>query len=58
MWVDEEGLLKNDFVINQKATLLYQGAYPDSIFPPVEELIIVGNAIVTDNTKAGNFMTI
>lgn len=58
MWVDEEGLLKGEFVINQKATLLYQGAYPDSIFPPVEELVIVGNAIVTDNTKAGDYLKI
>lgn len=47
MWVDEEGLLKDNFVVNQKATALYQVAYNS------KELGIVGNVIITDNTKEG-----
>lgn len=58
MWVDEEGLSKNDFIVNKKATEIYQAAYPNSIVPPVGELIIVGNVIITDNTKAGDFMQV
>lgn len=53
MWVDEEGLLKEN-VLNLKATILYQRAYPD--VDPVD-LAIVGNAIIVDNTKKGDFMT-
>lgn len=48
MWVDEEGLLKKNW-LNKKATLLYQDAYKN------KELGIVGNAILTDNTKDGFF---
>ncbi len=53
MWCDEEGLMKNDAVLNQNASLMYQAAYPH-IDP--KELGIVGNAIVTDNTKAGDYL--
>lgn len=53
MWCDEEGLLKNDFVVNQMASVFYRKAYPH-IDP--EQLGIVGRAIITDNTKEGNFI--
>lgn len=54
MWVDEEGLLKEN-VINRYATALYRNAYPN--VPDPSELVIVGRAIVTDNTKAGDFIS-
>lgn len=53
MWVDEEGLLKENF-LNPKATAYYRAAYPH-IDP--REIGVVGNAIITDNTKAGSFIT-
>ena len=53
MWVDEEGLMKSDFVGNRLASKMYQEAYPH-ISP--EDLGVVGNAIVTDNTKAGEYI--
>ena len=49
MWVDEEGLLKGNS-INRKATKFYQKAY-DSL-----EVGIVGNAVIIDNTKDGDFI--
>lgn len=52
MWVDEEGLLKNDWVMNPIGTDLYRKAYPH-VDP--RELGIAGNAVIIDNTKAGNF---
>lgn len=53
MWCDEEGLYRNP-QINKVATKFYRGAYPNALFPG--ELTIVGNVIITDNTKAGNFI--
>jgi len=44
MWVDEEGLLKPN-TVNQKAS--YLCSYDPQI---------VGNVIVTDNTKAGDYL--
>lgn len=52
MWVDEEGLLKENF-FNARASRYYREAYPH-VDP--EEIGIVGNAIITDNTKAGTFI--
>jgi hypothetical protein len=53
MWVDEEGLLKDGNVINRIATGMYRAAYPH-VDPA--ELGIVGRAIVTDNTKKGDYI--
>ncbi len=50
MWIDEEGLFKNPPVLNWIATDLYRKAYP-KIDP--KELVIVGDVIITDNTKKG-----
>ncbi len=47
LWCDEEGLLKNDWVMNPTATKLYRAAYP-TIDP--RELAIVGNAILVEKT--------
>lgn len=55
MWVDEDGLGK-DNVLNRIATAMYRRAYSPNIFD-VSELAIVGRAIVTDNTKAGDFIS-
>lgn len=52
MWVDENGLAGEDIIINKKATQIYRDAYPH-IAP--DALFIVGNVIITDNTKAGAF---
>jgi len=51
LWVDEEGLLKPNF-INRIASKMYQGAYPHV----KEELGIAGRAILTDNTKKGDYI--
>jgi hypothetical protein len=50
MWVDEDGIGK-ELEYNQTATDAYRKA-----FPGVPDLHIVGNAIITDNTKAGNYL--
>lgn len=55
MWVDEEGLLKEN-AYNPIGSFLYQKAYKDAVFPNPEELGVVGNAIIIDNTKEGHFM--
>ncbi len=52
MWVDEEGLLKENWM-NLIGTHLYQKAYPH-IDP--SEIGVVGVAIIIDNTKAGDFI--
>lgn len=54
MWIDEEGLLISNPKVNPEATRLYRAAYPH-IDP--SELGIFGNAVVTDNTKVGNFIS-
>jgi hypothetical protein len=48
MWVNEEGLYQDPLIMNTRATELYRKAYP--LIDP-RELVIVGNVIVTDNTK-------
>lgn len=53
MWCDEEGLLIDRPVCNIIATHLYRKAYPH-VDP--SELAIYGNVIITDNTKAGDFI--
>lgn len=53
MWVDEEGLLKGYPVQNMRATEKYRAAYPQIAR---EHLAIFGNAIITDNTKAGDYI--
>jgi len=52
LWFDEEGMFKNP-ILNSIATKFYRQAYPHI---PAEDLGIVGNAILTDNTKAGDFI--
>lgn len=56
MWVDEEGLLISNPIMNHKATALYREAYKNSVFLSSSELAIFGNAIITDNTKAGDYL--
>lgn len=56
MWIDEEGLLKNDWKLNEKATAMYKDCFPFVSEEAKRELAIVGNAIITDNTKAGDYM--
>lgn len=53
IWADEEGLLKNDFIINPIATALYRAAYPDV---PPDQLGIVGNIILEDRTEKGDYL--
>lgn len=52
MWIDEEGLLKSEVIVNTIATRAYRNAYPH-IDP--QELVIVGNVIITDNTKESDY---
>lgn len=52
MWVDEEGLLKEHPIENTVATAYYRKAYPHA---DPDELLIVGNAIIQDKTKAQAF---
>jgi len=54
MWCDEEGLLKSNIEENGEASALYKKALNRPDLGP-EWTTIVGNAIVIDNTKAGNF---
>lgn len=54
MWCDEEGLLKASFEENGEASELYRKALNRPDLGP-EWSTIVGNAIVIDNTKAGDF---
>jgi hypothetical protein len=56
MWIDEEGLLIDEPLLNHRATALYRAAYKDCVFPKPEELAIFGKAIITDNTKAGEYL--
>jgi hypothetical protein len=55
LWIDEEGLFQEFPRINPIATKFYREANP---LVPFQELGIVGNAILTDNTRAGNFIKI
>lgn len=52
MWVDENGLFSGRGE-NHVASEMYRDAYPHI---PRQELGIVGAVIVTDNTKAGNYI--
>ncbi len=54
MWCDEEGLMTYEPVLNPLATFLMRRAYPH-VDP--SDIGIVGNVIVTDNTKAGEFIS-
>lgn len=56
MWIDEEGLMKDLTFVNEKATAMYREAHKDNHFVDLEQLVIVGNAIITDNTKAGDYI--
>lgn len=58
MWVDEEGLLKQN-AINPIATFLYQRAWSIGRGIKIKELRdigVVGTAILIDNTKAGDYI--
>jgi hypothetical protein len=59
MWVDEEGLLKDNVVKNEFATKLFNQKYAlNNMLLDGDENsgTIVGNAIIIDNTKAGKFI--
>lgn len=55
MWVDEEGLLKEN-TQNNVATFLYRQVYAGVNNVDLNELLVVGNAIIIDNTKTGDFI--
>lgn len=60
MWVDEEGLLKANPVINGMGTFLYQHEFSNGhgINPAMlAQLGVVGNAIIIDNTAKGEYIT-
>jgi len=56
MWIDEEGLLMDSPMMNKKATQMYRYAYKDNFMINSKDLAIFGKVIITDNTKAGDYL--